>query len=365
MARFLMLGICIVLIAFSWQTIKKELPIRSMETKLQELKSNTDIIAGSDKFQQLLNQLGLKSNDQPQAETVKEEKVSLKKPTKHIFSVNNIELGATKKEVEHRVGKPKRASLNEYGTNWYTYHQHYQHYFMAMYNKSNKVIGLFTNQNLIASTNGIKIGVTKKTVRAKLGTPLTGIQKGMIIYQFDKKSDYDVYLLDGAYVTIFYDKYQQDKVTAIQLMDKNAEQSKNSFYTKASPALVKGFEYQLFDLTNASRVVHHLSVLTWDQHVQITARDHSVDMAKNHYFSHENLKGQSPFDRMSKDHISFILAGENIAYGQLSSIFAHEGLMNSLGHRKNILQKDYKYLGIGVAFNQEQQPFYTEDFYAK
>ncbi|EKN67647.1 SCP-like extracellular [Neobacillus bataviensis LMG 21833] len=35
---------------------------------------------------------------------------------------------------------------------------------------------------------------------------------------------------------------------------------------------------------------------------------------------------------MKEDHIIFYLAGENLAYGQLSSIFAHEGLMNSLGH---------------------------------
>lgn len=236
---------------------------------------------------------------------------------------------------------------------------------MAMYNKKNQVIGLYTNQNLISSTNGIKIGTPKQTVREKLGTPLTGIQKGFTIYQFDKKSDYDVFLVDDTYVTIFYDKFQQNRVTAIQLINKNVEQEKKGFYTKASTALKTGFEYQLFDLTNASRVMHHLPILSWDQHVQITARNHSKDMAVHDYFDHNNLKGQSPFDRMQQDHIVFLLAGENIAYGQLSSIFAHEGLMNSLGHRENILRKDYQYLGVGVAFNQQEQPFYTEDFYAK
>lgn len=95
-----------------------------------------------------------------------------------------------------------------------------------------------------------------------------------------------------------------------------------------------------------------------------TAREHSVDVAENQYFDHINVQGQSPFDRMKEDNISFITAGENLAYGQFSSIFAHEGLMNSLGHRKNILQESFEYLGVGVAFNDESQPYYTEDFYS-
>ena len=94
-----------------------------------------------------------------------------------------------------------------------------------------------------------------------------------------------------------------------------------------------------------------------------TARKHSVDMAINDYFSHENLQGLSPFDRMKEDDIKFRRAGENLAYGQSSSIFAHEGLMNSKGHRDNILIKDYSHLGIGVAFNEKSQPYYTENFF--
>ncbi len=42
-------------------------------------------------------------------------------------------------------------------------------------------------------------------------------------------------------------------------------------------------------------------------------------MAKNHYFDHTNLKGQSPFDRLKKDGITFNSAGENLAYGQVSN----------------------------------------------
>ncbi len=282
-----------------------------------------------------------------------------------MFSVYNIELGQPKEEIDHHFGAPKRSSRNEYGTNWFTYHESYQDFFMVMYDEEDKVAGLYTNQGLIASTNGIKLNSTKESVRTILGEPLTEIQKGMVIYQLQENSDNDIFLQGGAYVTIFYDKHEGDTVTAIQLISEDIEQRKTDFYTKASPSLKEGFELQMFDLTNAARVNHQLPILSWDDHVRETARAHSEDMAKNQYFDHTNLEGQSPFDRMAEDKVTFMVAGENLATGQLSSIFAHEGLMNSLGHRENILKADYEFLGVGVAFNQKSQPYYTQNFFAK
>ncbi len=88
-------------------------------------------------------------------------------------------------------------------------------------------------------------------------------------------------------------------------------------------------------------------------------------MADNNYFSHTNLNGQSPFDRMTEDNITYQMAGENLATGQISSIFAHEGLMNSLGHRENILKSEFEEIGIGVAFSRDSRPYYTENFLTK
>lgn len=303
------------------------------------------------------NQKSTESNSVP--------KVELTKPAQQEFSIFNIELGDSKDNVVSNLGTPNRSTLNEYGTNWNAYHDNYHHFFMVMYDNQNKVAGLYTNQDLIASKNGIKLGTAKDTVRNLLGKPLTSIQKGLVLYKLPEQDEYDMFLIDNTYVTVFYDQHQNNTVTAVQLISKDLEDKKTDIYPKPSSQLKAGFEYQLFDLTNAARVQHQLPVLTWDEHVQATARKHSTDMAVHHYFDHTDLKGQSPFDRMAADHIFFQLAGENLAYGQFSSIFAHEGLMNSLGHRENILRKGYKYLGVGVAFNNESQPYFTENFYAK
>jgi uncharacterized protein YkwD len=378
MVRLLAIISFILLFYFSLPVIDKQMEnadikqtVDSVQSELN-VKDNPEVMATLNSFyekvQQLMKQLGVQLEELPlpkqNTQPTEKEKVKLTPPTEQVFSINNIELGNAKEDIDHNLGKANRSSLNEYGTNWHAYHKDYHNFFMVMYDENNKAAGLFTNQDLIASNNGIKMGSSKETVRAKLGEPITKIQKGFTVYQLQENSDNDVFLLDGTYVTIFYDKHEDNTVTAMQLISKDFEQQKTDFYTKATTALKEGFEYQLFDLTNAARVQHQLSILTWDEHVRGTARKHSTDMAVNNYFDHTNLEGESPFDRMKEDDVRFHLAGENLAYGQFSSIFAHEGLMNSLGHRKNILREDYEYLGVGVAFNDESQPYYTQNFFA-
>ena len=65
---------------------------------------------------------------------------------------------------------------------------------------------------------------------------------------------------------------------------------------------------------------------------------------------------------MKKENIKYNTAGENIAAGQTNSIFVHNALMNSYGHRKNILV-NYKYIGVGVVFGGKYKTYYTENFF--
>lgn len=298
-------------------------------------------------------------------ETQDVEKPTLDAPSEQSFSVHNIELGDTRETVEEQAGAPKRASLNEYGVNWVAYHENYQNFFMVAYNDENQVAGLYTNQDLVSSKESVQIGSSKQSVKSAMPESQSSIRKGLTRYQVQNKDEYDLYNIDQSYVTVFYDKHEQNTVTAVQIISEELEQQKEGFFGEPSTALKEGFEYQLFDLTNAARVEHGLSVLTWDEAVKTTARDHSKDMADNNYFSHTNPEGQSPFDRMTEDGIAYRTAGENLAAGQSSSIFAHEGLMNSIGHRENILHKDFERLAVGVAFNEESQPYYTENFLTK
>ena len=375
MGRLLSIITLSFLLYISWPYISntKELSsVRDLKTEFNSFKDNPEISAALEAVNNGINQLIWQLNSKKdqlsqnkQTDFPKVEKPNLETPDEQTFSINNIEIGEAKNEVEKQLGAPKRISVNEYGTQWHAYHESFQNFIMVSYDKDDKVNGLFTNQDLIAAKNAIKSGSTKQTVREEFGEPLTKIVKGLTHLQLQQDRDYDVYRRDGSYITIFYDKHSNNTITAIQIISEQLEQSKPGFYTEASEPLKEGLEFQLFDLTNASRVNNGLSILSWDDKVRETARKHSKDMAVNEYFNHTNLEGKSPFDRMAEDDIVFAVAGENLAYGQFSSIFAHEGLMNSPGHRENILKPDFELLGVGVAFGTKSQPYFTENFYTK
>ncbi|WP_100010270.1 CAP domain-containing protein [Lentibacillus sediminis] len=306
---------------------------------------------------------GQEDPDPPQ-ETA--EQPDLQEPSEQSFSIHNIEIGDERTTVEEQAGEPQRSTLNEYGIEWVAYHENYQNFFMAAYDEQNRVAGLYTNQDLLSSQAGISMESKREEVQTAVNEePLEAIRKGFVRYQINSEGEYDTYSINNNYVTIFYDEHENNTVTAIQIVTEEMEQEKEKYFAQPSAELNEGFAYQLFDLTNAARVVHGLAPLTWQENLQQTAEDHSIDMAENNYFSHTNPDGESPFDRMEEDDIVFRLAGENLAAGQPSSIFAHEGLMNSLGHRENKLHEGFEALAVGIAFNEESQPYYTENYMAQ
>ncbi|EAC5359822.1 CAP domain-containing protein, partial [Listeria monocytogenes] len=151
----------------------------------------------------------------------------------------------------------------------------------------------------------------------------------------------------------------EDTVTAIQIINQELEVLHADDFRQNQTAVLSGLRTQLFELTNSTRVKFGLEPLEFSAATSETARKHSQDMAENRYFDHIALDGSSPFDRMQEDGISFTAAGENLAFGQASSIYAHQGLMNSEGHRATILTEGYDYLGIGIAIDTSEQPYYT------
>ena len=368
--RFIFLIIIGFLLYQFWPTVEENLGSSlgdSIKKGFHTVKDHTNLKELNENLTELESVLipSPKPDGQQNLEDVEVDKPVLEEPTHQTFSISNIEIGDNKNEVEQQVGSPTRITLNEYGTKWFTYHQNYRNFLMISYNQEDQVAGIYTNQDLITSSNGIAHGTSKELVLQNLGEPIDKLQKGNVFYQLQDDRDYDLFLMDDSYVYIFYDKHQNNTVTAMQIISEQMEQKRVDFYTKESEGLKEGFEYQMFDLTNATRREHGLPILEWDERVKKTARNHSLDMAENNYFSHTNLAGQSPFDRMLEDDILFTVAGENLAYGQTSSIFAHEGLMNSLGHRENILKPEFRQLGVGVAFNATAQPYYTQKYYTK
>jgi uncharacterized membrane protein required for colicin V production len=106
-------------------------------------------------------------------------------------------------------------------------------------------------------------------------------------------------------------------------------------------------ERQLFSLVNEERTQRGLGALVWDGRLVPVARAHSEEMFTLKYFSHESPVSGSPFDRLKAAGIAYSRAGENLAYAQSVAV-AHRALMDSPGHRENILRPEFTRIGIGV-----------------
>jgi uncharacterized protein YkwD/uncharacterized membrane protein required for colicin V production len=106
-------------------------------------------------------------------------------------------------------------------------------------------------------------------------------------------------------------------------------------------------EKRMLDLVNQERVEAGLSPLQADPELTEVARKHSADMFARGYFAHDTPEGLSPFDRMKAANVRFTTAGENLALAPTIPV-AHTGLMNSPGHRANILRREFGRVGIGV-----------------
>ena len=118
-------------------------------------------------------------------------------------------------------------------------------------------------------------------------------------------------------------------------------------YTVTEVRARSGLEADMLVLVNKERVKRGIPPVKPDPELSMVARAHSTDMFARGYFSHYTPERKDPFDRMKLAGVKFHTAGENLALGRTLKI-CHEGLMNSPGHKANILNPAFGRLGIGI-----------------
>lgn len=120
-------------------------------------------------------------------------------------------------------------------------------------------------------------------------------------------------------------------------------------------------ENQMIALVNNERTTRGFKALTYDPSLRQIAREHSADMFERGYFSHYSPEGKTVADRAAAAGIDYQVIGENLAYAP-SLELAHHGLMNSPGHRANILSPDFNKIGIGIEDGGVYGLMITQDF---
>ncbi|WP_350343602.1 CAP domain-containing protein [Proteinivorax tanatarense] len=120
------------------------------------------------------------------------------------------------------------------------------------------------------------------------------------------------------------------------------------------------YEREMLKLVNQERRKAGVSELKLHNRLSSVARVKSADMIYNDYFAHDSPVYGSPFEMMRHFGITFRGAGENLALN-VGTKEAHRSLMNSDGHRKNILNPDFTHIGIGVE-KQGRSIYFTQMF---
>ena len=120
-------------------------------------------------------------------------------------------------------------------------------------------------------------------------------------------------------------------------------------------------ELGMLVLINKERTSRGLTPLTMNDKARAVAENYSRTMFAEGFFSHIDNAGHNPFDRMKAGGLTYAAAGENLALAPTLEL-AHQGLMNSPGHRANILSPDYRTVGIGIIDGGMYGLMITQDF---
>lgn len=100
-------------------------------------------------------------------------------------------------------------------------------------------------------------------------------------------------------------------------------------------------------LVNAERARAGLPPLAPDARLGELARLKSQDMIDNGYFGHQSPTYGSPFDLLKQFGVTYKTAAENLA-GNATVAGAHQTLMASSGHRRNLLNPAFTRVGLGI-----------------
>ncbi|MCR8983276.1 CAP domain-containing protein [Brevibacillus laterosporus] len=299
------------------------------------------------------------------------------KPTTAAPTLFEVSLHMSSQQVEATLGKPDRREPSLFGYDWWIYNKHPDRYVQVGILKG-KVVDVFSNSPKAALTNQIRIGTSYDMLKRSysLQEGVTFSYEDTFVEIKNDRAERPLQLVGDVPVLFYLDKHNQQKVTGIRIIDKLILLQGGFYetkwtYTGEAPNFTppipdaknqeeinRAMERQILDLTNVIRYRYQIPPLRWNEKAAVTARNHSIDMQRNQYFDHISATtGLSPFDRLKENGLSYQMAGENISAGFPDAIEAYQSWLNSLGHRKNVLEKQFEELGVGVSSD-----YFTENF---
>jgi uncharacterized protein YkwD len=122
----------------------------------------------------------------------------------------------------------------------------------------------------------------------------------------------------------------------------------------------KGTSDIIITLINKERFDKGLKPLEKNKLLMKSAYDKAWDMKEGKYFEHINYGGIQPWFYAEKNNYHYQSFGENIAMDYFSANSVHQAFMDSIGHRKNILNTEFRDVGVAIVLvdNEVEHPYY-------
>jgi uncharacterized protein YkwD len=131
------------------------------------------------------------------------------------------------------------------------------------------------------------------------------------------------------------------------------------YYTERTAGLedVEAVRRAVLDQVNAERGKARVRPLLLEPRLTSAAQHHAQDMLARGYFAHASPEGKTVRERAQTAGYRWHAVGENIAEGQLSVDQVVRAWMESPEHRRNILDRDFIHMGLGLALGETPKGF--------
>lgn len=253
-------------------------------------------------------------------------------------------LGDSTETLIQKLGHPARIAVTEYDYSYYIYNNDYEKLlFVAV--REDQVVGFYTD-SIDFQYMGISYGATLTQINHAL-------KENLSLSSVLTKS------IPGFKVSILMDTFDSGKAIGIYVITDVA--SKIHFEEE----VIASEEQLLYDLTNSARARNGLAPYSWSSSAGQAARLHSQNMAHDNFFGHDDPSLRSPGDRLNAQGISYQICSENIIAGYDNVILACHGWYISERNRKNLLHDQFRYLGVGFAYDKDSayHTYITQIFY--
>ena len=123
------------------------------------------------------------------------------------------------------------------------------------------------------------------------------------------------------------------------------------FITARTPQILGQLTFsadQIISLTNREREKNGLTVLIYSPLLAQAAQAKAADMHQNNYWAHNSPSGTTPWSFITAAGYKYVFAGENLARDFTNPQDAVEAWTNSPSHRSNLLDKNFKEIGVGI-----------------